>query len=356
MNFIKNKSIAITIFVSLLFFVSPGDMFASDSNNLPFDVSIDIPDNQDPSIRSYFSLDVKPEQKQTVYVHIKNNKANQITVNVTSANALNSPSGGIIYTEAESEKYSSLIDPNFYMAKNITVQNKIILQPYEEKMIPIEISLPSINEGKLLGGLIFKLENAAARKINEEDTSVSLVGKINVAQAIAIQLNLPKDVAKKSLKLTEATTESLANGINIAFNLENINGTILMSERMKYKVLKNDQVIFEGTIPNFNVAPKSKVEMLIPWDAGKIKEGNYNFIVESASNKALYTGGIKVTKTNLLDYSKRSGQKIIIPYLKIPIYYYIIAGLLIVIMLYAAYRFGTKKRNNEEDKHTSKVA
>ncbi|KYD11405.1 hypothetical protein B4102_2133 [Heyndrickxia sporothermodurans] len=347
------KKILFIITTSLVFLFSINFInvkAASNPKEKPFSAKLELPYNQEKGVKSYFNLHVKPKQKQTVYINLTNQESNTITVKISPTNALNSPTGGIIYTPKKKDDYSTLIDKDYYMDKNIIVPKEVTLAAFEQKKIPIKINVPNMDAGKLLGGILFELKQTELKEIENKKKEISFSGKVSIAQAIAIQLNLPKEAKNAPLKISDIKSANLANGMNVIFTLENSSADIQKRLNLDYSIKKDGETIFNGNISDFNVSPKSVVKMQIPWKGSKVAQGIYDLNINTPTGQNIYSDKFKVSNASVLNYSKQSGEKIVIPVLNIPIYIYIIAVVFILITIYLAFIFGKRKANVKGDK------
>jgi hypothetical protein len=82
-----------------------------------------------------------------------------------------------------------------------------------------------------------------------------------------------------------------------------------------YEVLSKDNVLFRGNIPAFNVAPKSKVGLAIPWKAKEYKDGKYMLKVTIKENGVpkSYTEQIRITALNVTEYAGQTGAVKVLP-------------------------------------------
>ena len=56
---------------------------ASEATELPMSIKAILPANQKAGVNGYFDLQVNPDEKQTIYIEIKNNKSEDIVVNLS---------------------------------------------------------------------------------------------------------------------------------------------------------------------------------------------------------------------------------------------------------------------------------
>lgn len=137
-----------------------------------------------------------------------------------------------------------------------------------------------------MGGLLFELANdTKAQNLEKDGLNFSVHNRIEYA--VAIQLNSEKtenSVNKLSLKLNGTTVESYPTQPQVHALIQNTNANIVRDVSVYYEVLSKDNVLFHGNIPAFNVAPKSKVGLAIPWKAKEYKDGKYTLKVTIKEN------------------------------------------------------------------------
>ncbi|MDQ0271251.1 DUF916 domain-containing protein [Cytobacillus purgationiresistens] len=323
----------------------------ANTQNIPYEIKLHLPKNQVEGIKSFFDINVKPGTTQTFEVSIQNLSPEDIKIGIESANAINSPRGGIVYKKEKGDQYSFLTDDSFYMDEHINVANEIVIGPHQSKKIPVVVNIPDSREkGTLLGGIIFKDLTERERNVSKESGQLSLKGKIELAQALGIKMNLSSSAETIPLDVNNASNRVIPSGAFIEFELENSNADIVEDISFSYKVIdKKENMIFKGEIPEFNVAPKAKVSMEIPWTGETYQPGEYKLILQPSFEDQPFISDFSINREDVKTYAAETGQKVYVPILNLPVYAWFIFVVLLLIGLYLSYKYGKKKTTNKDN-------
>lgn len=342
------KRVVLTLVIIFIFTMSAGFSNNTSKNNqqsLPFSIFLNLPNNQVDGVKSYFDLNVQPNSKQKIYVSIQNTSSNTISVKVKKANALNSPESGIVYLDSKKSDFATLTDSTFYMDQYLDIPDIITLKPKEVKKVEIKINVPD-KKGVLLGGLLFELDNNIKEQLKNSKNDISSRASIKIVPAIAIQLNFPSKDKIVPLKIYKAESKVFNSGSYIGFQLSNENADIIKNVSYDYKILKSNTTIFKGKIQPFNVAPKAKVDILIPWDGKNYESGKYELVLQNSHNTI--TKVFHVQNEQVKQYAKLTNQKTSNPVLNVPVYIWVSLIILFILLLYVSYKLGKKKENGKE--------
>ncbi len=168
-----------------------------------------------------------------------------------------------------------------------------------------------------MGGLLFELaQDTKAQNLEKDGLNFSVHNRIEYA--VAIQLNneeTEKSINKTPLKLNGTTVESYPTQPQVHALIQNTNANIVRDVAVYYEVLSQEKVIFHGNISAFNVAPKSKVGLSIPWKAKEYKDGKYTLKVTIKENgiPKTYTEQIHITASNVTEYAEQTGAVKVLP-------------------------------------------
>ncbi|HDR8155419.1 TPA: DUF916 domain-containing protein [Bacillus cereus] len=351
--------ILISILIAIIFILSVSltpfkVVYAEEKqDSLPFDVSIHVPDNQLGDIKNYFNLQVKKKQNQTVKLDVHNKANNPIRVNVKVANALTSTNGGIMYVPNREVSQSILIDKDFYMDQYVQAPDAVSLEGNQTKTIEVHLTTPN-QDGVFLGGLLFELaQDTKAQNLEKDGLNFSVHNRIEYA--VAIQLNneeTENSINKTPLKLNGTTVESYPTQPQVHALIQNTNANIVRDVAVYYEVLSQDNVLFHGNIPAFNVAPKSKVGLAIPWKAKEYKDGKYTLKITIKQNgiPKTYTEQIRITASNVTEYAEQTGAVKVLPGYSNQIYI-IAAGVFILIVSMFVFVWWRKKHANQKEQN-----
>ncbi|ACO25788.1 DUF916 and DUF3324 domain-containing protein (plasmid) [Bacillus cereus] len=316
-------------------------------DSLPFDVNIHIPDNQLGDIKNYYNLQVKKKQNQTIKMDVHNKANTPIKVNVKVANALTSTNGGIMYVPNREVSQSKLMDTDFYMDQYVQAPSTVTLEGNQAKTIEVQITTPN-QDGVFLGGLLFKLvQDTKSQNLEKDGLNFSVHNRIEYA--IAIQLNInktEKSVNNSSLKLNGIAIESYPTQPQVHALIQNTNANIVRNVSVYYEVLSKDNILFHGNIPAFNVAPKSKVGLAIPWKAKEYKDGKYMLKVTIKENGVpkTFTEEFQITASNVTEYAEQTGAVKVLPTFSNQTYMIVVGLVIFIISIFVWW----KKRNSKQ--------
>lgn len=336
--------------------ISTGKASAEKNEAMPFEIKVIAPKNQEKGIGSYYSLHTMPNQKQTIFLEIKNTKDYEITVDVNPANALTIKNGGIQYTEETKNTASEFIDPTYAMAKNIKVQNIVTLKAKETIKVPIEITTPSGNLGVYLGGIsLTEHENPNDEKEGEGGFTI----KNKTVVSIAIQLIMP-NVDTPKVAIGDSKIEFIPSGIQLLTKFENTSGLVIKTLKGKYTVYNKDQKeVFSGKIENFKMAPKTNVYYPVFWNADNITYGDHFVVTELELNGKMITkkNTFNIPKKEVKEYAKK--QEVKKPSVEKEVWawelWVVIGVLVLIIISMFIYVIRSNRKNKEKDKKDFKV-
>lgn len=315
-----------------------GTVRAEENNNLPFEVTIQTPENQLDGIKSYFNLDLNGGQQQVLKVDILNKEDTPITINMKPANALTSTHGGIMYVDKRTVKQSKLVDEEFYMDSRLKMPSKVKLEGKQSKTIEIVLQAPE-NTGGYLGGILFKLDKDTKTSPGIEELNFTISNEIEYAIAVQANINQKASiVGMEELTIDKPIVEIFPSGPQLHSIIKNPNGNIVKDVQMKYEVFYKGESLFYGDFPAFNIAPKSEVGIAIPWKTEEFEDGDYILKVKILENEKTksFTNEFKISNENVKDYAVKTGTAKPIPVFMKANYIWIasiLAGNLIILFI-----------------------
>ena len=310
------KHIKVFTFVSVLFIVLCTVAFPSvaraEDEKPSISVKPTFPKNQNMEVDSYFKLLVKPGDKQTVYVQITNNKKESIVVTLTPANAYTRPNGGIFYDANIDSPETILLDKFFALSNYISIAKNVAIKPTETINVPIEITVPDIKTGTLLGGILINEEVPTSEIVKAEPKKNEAKFKVitKTVFAIAIQLDLP-NIPLSAFSFEKAGFNP--DKANVFIEMRNDAPMIQREIFGVYKVTNKDgEKLFEGKIIPMIMAPKTQINYPMPWTAPILEPGNYTLsITASVAGKEITVDKIfEIEKESVEKYSKKPNQPI----------------------------------------------
>lgn len=306
-----------------------------------------IPENQKAEVNGYFDLLVKSGEKQTVYVQITNNKEENIVVTLVPANAYTRPGGGIFYDTAINSPDITLLDQSFALSDHISVEKEVAIKGNQTVDVPIEITVPDMQNGSVLGGLMISEKAPANEAVKENTKSNEAKFKVltKTVFSIAIQLDFPKE-ATPDLSFGKAGFHS--DGAKVYIEIRNDAPMIQKEISGTYKVTGEDgKELFEGKIAPIIMAPKTQINYPVPWNAPTIESGNYTLSVLAnvAGKKINVDRNFIIDENEVAKYSEKANQ----PTAKLQtvprnLLYWIIAAVVLICIGFIFW-FVKKKRN-----------
>lgn len=319
------------------------------AEKLLVDVSPIFPENQDPKIKNYFSINTNETHfKQTISFILTNNSNNDVTIQIEPLNALNSSNKGIQYTSKVEENYTRLLDEQYALAKFIQIDKKVTLKGGETKRIHGEIDIPKL-DGTILGAVSFKtLNDAKETKQNQ----ISIHNEIN--RIIGVQINLQKELKniKPIFEVLEPYVEEMPAYFVIRLPIELKSSLLMKNVLLEYEVFDSkENLLFKSKEEQpFNMAPNTYTSFALPWQYETIKE-NDEYIIKG---ELKYEGG-SITFNKTFKYEKKqvqgNGNQFGKPkVLKDNTTFLILAVVLLIAFIGIGVIYFMKKRRNEKSK------
>jgi len=252
------------------------------------------PANQRADVKGYFSLDVTPNQTQTLEVRVRNLTANPLPVAIQSVHAYTSPEGGMLYAPELDTADATLIGDGVFVRDLIRVQPSVTLQPGETRVVPITVTAPTEGEGTALGGVRFTAKGPSQEQRTDvgeaREDEARFVIETETAFNLAIQLNFP-GVAAANFTLGESGyfAEQARPYIEMRNNAQMIQEGVEGTYRVQTAA---GEPLFEGAFGPFKMAPMTAIRYPIPWGHERLENGEYRlFVVARANGRTLEGGG-----------------------------------------------------------------
>lgn len=256
--------------------------------------------------------------------------------------------GGIVYVRERIEEHASLEEEQYYMDQYLDIPKEVVIAPFGQSRIPITVNTPNKNEGALLGGVLFNLKDAGSVTTQSTDNSLSFTANYAINIGIPIQLNFPISRDDQPLGVGKADEETLPTGSSIGVEVNNPNQTLVHDVSYNYEILnEKDEIVSKGTVPSFNIPPRSNFKLQFPWDSSSYQAGIYNVRLTPSYSKESIVREFEITREDVKKYTEITGQEPTIPVLNIPFYNWILLVIAILLTIYGAYRLGRGKNGQE---------
>lgn len=311
--------------------ISP-QVTASESTELPMAIKAILPANQKDGVSGYFNLQVNPEEKQTIYIEIKNNKSEDIFVNLRPTNAYSQPTGGIFYDVDVDSLDTAILDEAFALSQNISMENEVVIKANETVEVPIKITVPNMNKGTIIGGVLIEEKVEVSEQTSEtlEKDTAQFKVITKTAFAIAIQLDLPEQ-AESAFSFGEAGFNAV--GPKVYIEMRNDAPIIQRQIAGEYNVSDEEgQELFSGNFEPIIMAPKTKINFPMNWDSSALESGKYTLSITAdvAGKEMLVEENFEINNESVKEYSERANQPIVQTQTGIPYWVVIVATLITV--------------------------
>ncbi|WP_207695736.1 hypothetical protein DOK67_0001559 [Enterococcus sp. DIV0212c] len=263
------KSMIVIMSIMVMYVLGTEAVSAEEMN---FSVEAQLPENQLDKNKTYFDLRVSPDTKEELKVEIKNNKDEEVTVQIQANTAITNDNGVIDYGEAKPKLDKSLETPFASIAK---VDPEVVLAPKEKKIvtIPVEIPKESFN-GIILGGLYFTQKETG----KEEKAEAGMQIENKFAYVVGVRLSENDEEVESNLNLLDVAAGQRNYRNVVVATLQNPMPRILGQMTVKAQVFAENDLktaIFTTNQENLNMAPNSNFGYGIKMANKAFKPGKY---------------------------------------------------------------------------------
>ncbi|MBF2361878.1 DUF916 and DUF3324 domain-containing protein [Listeria marthii] len=338
------KICAIIFACTLVILCFPGQQVDATENS-SFSVKAILPDNQASSV-TYFDLQMKPKQKQTLKVEITNHSKKEITVNCVANTAITNEMGYVDYSIPNTKPDKTLKYPFADIAKESA--SEVTLEPNETKTWTVTIQMPAENyDGIILGGLHFKEKKAEDKEKDADKNDVQI--KNEYAYVIGVKLTEKTTVVKPELELNQIKPATRNYRNVVEMNLQNTKATLVGGLAVDAKIYKqgSEEVLHEAKRTDLSMAPNSNFNYSVDWENQELKPGKYklHLIARNADDKWEWTEEFTITS----DEAKKA-NKVALGLEKDYTWLYITGGvLLLLLILTATYFIGRRAAKKNQD-------
>jgi|GEM_PF-730224 len=281
----------------------------------PMSVKPILPEKQKAGVTGYFNLLVNSGDKQTIYMQITNNKKENIVVTFAPANAYTRPEGGIFYDAEIDSPETILLDKFFALSNYILIDKEVIIKPNETVNVPIEVTVPDIKSGSILGGVLISEKAPASEDVKEETKKDEAKFKVitKTVFAVAIQLDLP-NMPTPAFSFGKAGFNPV--GPNVFIEMRNDAPMIQRQISGVYKVTNKDgQELFAGKFEPIIMAPKTQINFPMHWDSSVLEPGKYTLTITAnvAGNEIIAEENFNIDNAAVKEYAEKANQPIAQP-------------------------------------------
>lgn len=315
----------------------------SSGSNVGYNIQAVIPENQTDMSKSFFDLRMKPEQKQTITVKINNTSNQDSDYSVKINQAYTNDQGFIDYSD------SKKANGNHYpydISKIAKVDDKVEVPKNSSKDVPVTLTMPKQSfDGQILAAIQVIKENGKAKEGITNDYGYILGLKLTESDV----------EVKRQMKLKKVEPAESFGKTSVVAVLEN--PTMDAYGHLKYEASVKDsatgKVIRTVSYDNNNMqmAPNSQYRFAIDWENKRLKAGDYSLhlkVSDAKSNVWAFDQKFTISDKQAKDVNNATIDAADNNHL--PIWVYIVIGILLAIILLGIIWFILTKRKKAKDK------
>lgn len=139
----KKIFFSLFLIVPLLFGLFPVSQVSAAEGDVGYSVQAKIPTNQIDKKQTYFDLKMKPKQKQTVEIDVKNNSNEEIQVEASVNYASTNRTGTIDYTKNDTSEQDESLKYSLPQIAKIADDQKLLTIPVNgTETVQVTIEMP----------------------------------------------------------------------------------------------------------------------------------------------------------------------------------------------------------------------
>ncbi|MFC3040747.1 WxL protein peptidoglycan domain-containing protein [Virgibacillus xinjiangensis] len=302
----------LTTFCGILLLLWPMTTHA-DTVGSPIEIEPVPADNQNEEISGYFDLSVEPGQKQTIELKVTNNTEEGLILRGETVNAYTHPTGGMLYGMDIDSERALLLEDAVRLADYMEIDEEISVPPNSSVNVPVDITVPDVEAGTLLGAINLTTEPTTQVEEAAEEDAANFVLNTETTYSVAVQLNLPE----------EASTDFSLGEVGIISNtaevyMEMTNQAQMIQENIKGTYTVSDEAgneLFSGDIPTFKMAPKSGIQYVMPWEHESLEDGDYTLTISGTAGTEQFaaTETFTIANDDVQAYAERNMPEVASP-------------------------------------------
>ncbi|MCD5003499.1 DUF916 and DUF3324 domain-containing protein [Enterococcus saccharolyticus] len=291
---IKQKLLALLFIMGMCFM--NGFVEASEFN---FAVTPIAPEQQIDKEKTYFDIQLNPEQKEELKVELRNDTEQEVTIDVSLNSATTNSNVVVEYGENNIEKDESLtIDLEDY----VEYPKVVTLQPKSTQIVKFAVEMTKEKfDGVLAGGITFKERQKEEKETNDQGLSI----KNEYAYVIALLLRQNLNEVAPNLLLHEVEPGQINARNVILANVQNDTKTYINQVAIDTQITKkgSDKILYQEEKEQLQIAPNSNFSFPTALNGAALEPGEYHLSMtifgnENDAGKFTRTHGTKTTKYN----------------------------------------------------------
>lgn len=239
-----------------------------------FSVQAILPSNQ-VGTATYFDLEMEPGQVQNLEVSVSNTGTEPIQVELTTNTAATNSNGLVVY-DGSIKTFSDTLAHSFSEIAQ-TKDSIVTVEAGKEKNVIITVNAPEESfDGRILGGLYFKLVNEA----EDDQAGIGIQNEFAYVIAVNIVEKGNSTFVKPDFELVTVSPELInyREGLQTTFN--SLSSSFLTNVTIEASIFSADdleEAIYTRKTDGFAIAPHSQFNFPILFEEEALTKGDYVF-------------------------------------------------------------------------------
>ncbi len=271
-------------------------------NEFKFSVDPTIPKSQLNQDNTFFDIKLKPNQKETLKVDLRNDSDHEVEVDVSVNSATTNSNVVIEYGSNDIKKDASLT----YAIEDYVDYPKLVkLKPRSTKTVSFLVKMPNQKfDGVIAGGITFK-EVIKEDKQEKDEQGLSIKNEYSYVVALLMRQN--KNKVEPNLILKSVNPDQINSRNVILANLQNDKKTYINQVVMVTKITKkgSDDVLYEATNSALQIAPNTSFPFPTPLNDSPLEPGRYELDMTVYGNEDKTGEHTRKTKEETTHYSNK---------------------------------------------------
>lgn len=240
-----------------------------------FSVSTVIPDNQVDKSRTYFDLQMQPEQEQTLEIELKNYASEEIKIQTQIHSAITNINGVVDYSKEDAELDESLK----YDMKDIISADEFITIPADATyVLELKVEMPEEEfDGVLAGGITLKQVAEEDEEEKDEDDSGQMTIQNKYAYVVGVVLRENDVKITPQLELEKVFPNQVNARNVISSTIRNIEPMYMNRVEVDAEITAkgSDDILYSTYQTDMQMAPNSNFDFPLYLEGAKMQAGEY---------------------------------------------------------------------------------
>lgn len=282
---IHNWLVKLVVVIISFFMLFPASARAEEGS-LNFHVTPEFPDSQIEGSTSYFDLNLKAGETDTLTLKLQNAGSEPIKVQITPHTAYTNVNGVVEYGKDAEVPDSTLI---YSVDELIEIPDIIELAGNESKTVTLNLHMPDEEfEGLLAGGLRI-IEFTEESEIEDNGEGVAI--KNEFAYIIGVVLSNDRSSVQPDLELLDVFADQLNARNVISATIQNFTPTFVNRLSVEATVQREDEteVLYKANQEQMQMAPNSHFDFPISLEGDRFRSGTYVLNMTARSGEHEWT-------------------------------------------------------------------